>query len=88
MSPDAHGPAAGHEHGTIFKPVHILIFSLVPLALVFIGVIGGSIHGSDSARETFPSAPAASPTPRSQLPQHDQQGPRLTGLPWESSALS
>src|SRR6185436_4241312 len=36
------------------------VFSLVPLALVFTGVIIGSMHGSDSTKETFPAPPAAS----------------------------
>ena len=40
----------------------MLVFSLVPLALAFIGVIGGSFHGSDSDPEVFPTAapPSAS----------------------------
>ena len=45
----------------MFKSWQILLFSLVPLALVFIGVIGGSIHGSDSDPEEFPTAAAAPP---------------------------
>jgi hypothetical protein len=45
----------------VFKTWQIFVFSLVPLALVFIGVIGGSIHGVDSAREVFPTPPPAPP---------------------------
>jgi plastocyanin len=42
----------------------IFVFSLVPLALVFMGVIGGSIHGKDSRKEVFkpPPTPSASST--------------------------
>ena len=53
----------------MFKTWQIFVFSLVPLALVFSGVIIGSIHfaGEDSRKEVFPtpaprpagSAPAA-----------------------------
>ena len=48
----------------MFKTWQIFIFSLVPLALVFAGVIIGSIHGSDSESEVFPTAapPSAQPT--------------------------
>jgi plastocyanin len=44
----------------LFKSWQVLVFSLVPLVLVFIGVIGGSIHGSDSEPEEFPTAAPAS----------------------------
>jgi plastocyanin len=44
------------------KPWQIFVFSLVPVALAFAGVIGGSIHGSDSAKERFAQAPVAQPT--------------------------
>ena len=51
----------------MFKTWQIFIFSLVPLALVFMGVIVGSMHGIDSDKEVFPTAaPAATgaaPTP-------------------------
>jgi len=50
----------------MFKTFQIFIFSLIPLALVFIGVVGGSLHGADSAREVFPTAgpqPTAAPAP-------------------------
>jgi plastocyanin len=40
----------------VFKTWQIFIFSLIPLALVFIGVISGSFHGSDSDAEVFPTA--------------------------------
>jgi hypothetical protein len=51
-------PQPGHESGGVFKTWQIFIFSLVPLALVFAGVIIGSIHGSDSEPEEFPPAPS------------------------------
>jgi plastocyanin len=44
----------------VFKSWQIFVFSLVPLALVFTGVIIGSMHGLDSSKETFPAAAAAS----------------------------
>jgi plastocyanin len=48
----------------VFKAWQIFIFSLVPLALVFAGVIVGSIHGSDSELEVFPTPrPGASGGP-------------------------
>jgi len=44
----------------VFKTWQVFVFSLVPLALVFAGVIIGSYHGSDSSKEVFPTAaPAA-----------------------------
>ena len=45
----------------MFTKWQVFIFSLVPLALVFVGVIGSSFHGLDSAREVFPT-PAPLPT--------------------------
>jgi hypothetical protein len=48
----------------MFKTWQIFVFSLIPLALVFAGVFIGSIHGSDSEREVFPT-PAPAATPRS-----------------------
>ena len=41
----------------MFRSWQIFFFSLIPLALVFAGVIIGSVHGSDSDREVFPTAP-------------------------------
>ncbi len=42
------------------KPWQVFVFSLVPLALVFTGVIVGSMRGVDAERETFPApAPGA-----------------------------
>lgn len=44
----------------MFKSWQIFIFSLVPLALVFAGVIIGSMDGIDAEREVFPTrAPEA-----------------------------
>ncbi len=40
----------------VFKTWQIILFSLIPLALVFAGVIGGSFHGVDSAKEPTPTA--------------------------------
>ena len=46
----------------MFRAWQIFIFSLVPLTLIFLGVIGASFHGKDSHKETFPPpAVAASP---------------------------
>ena len=44
-----------------FKSWHIFIFSLVPLALVFAGVIIGSYRGVDSDQEIFPTAAPTAP---------------------------
>ena len=46
----------------MFRSWQIFVFSLVPLALIFAGVIGGSMHGTDSEKEKFPTPVA---TPRS-----------------------
>jgi hypothetical protein len=40
----------------VFNKWQIFFFSLVPLALVFAGVIIGSMNGVDSALEVFPTA--------------------------------
>ena len=64
-------PPEHHEPGPIrneFKILQVVLFSLIPLALVFIGVVGGSFHGSDSSAEVFPTppprgTPVAPPTP-------------------------
>jgi plastocyanin len=53
----------------VFKAWQIFIFSLIPLALVFAGVIIGSMDGLDAQREVFPTpapeaeATTAPPTP-------------------------
>jgi plastocyanin len=49
----------------VFSKWQIFIFSLVPLALVFTGVIIGSVHGIDSEKEEFVAPPPAGsrPTP-------------------------
>ncbi|HXH23398.1 MAG TPA: cupredoxin domain-containing protein [Dehalococcoidia bacterium] len=44
------------------KPWQIFVFSLVPLALVFAGVIGGSFWGADSGKEVFGAAPPPAAT--------------------------
>lgn len=40
----------------MFKTWQVFVFSLVPLALVFAGVIIGSMNGIDSEPEVFPTA--------------------------------
>jgi hypothetical protein len=51
----------------VFRAKHIFLFSLVPLALVFAGVVIGSMRGADSEPEVFPTAAprteTAAPTP-------------------------
>ena len=52
----------------MFKSWQVFVFSLVPLALVFAGVIIGAHHGVDSAKEPVataapPSATTTAPTP-------------------------
>lgn len=44
----------------MFKSWQVFVFSLVPLALVFAGVIIGSMHGVDSEKEKFAPPPASS----------------------------
>lgn len=51
----------------MIKAWHIFIFSFIPLALVFVGVIGGSYRGADADAEVFPTAAATAP-PRAQTP--------------------
>ena len=41
----------------MFKSWQVFVFSLVPLALVFAGVIIGSIDGIDSQAQVFPTQP-------------------------------
>ena len=50
-----------------FKWWQIMVFALIPLALVFIGVIGGAFRGIDSEADSYPT-PAIIPTPRAALP--------------------
>jgi plastocyanin len=45
----------------VFKTWQIFVFSLVPLALVFAGVIIGSMDGIDAERQVFPT-----PAPQSE----------------------
>jgi plastocyanin len=48
-----------------FKPWHIFVFTLVPLALAFMGVIIGGQRGVGSSAEVFPTqapAPTSPPT--------------------------
>jgi plastocyanin len=56
------------------KSWQVFVFSLIPLALVFIGVIGGSFYGSGAKHEVFPT-PAPQPT---------SSGPQPTAQPGTS----
>ena len=50
----------------MLKSWQVFVFSLVPLALVFAGVIIGSMHGTDSKLQVYPTAAptqASSETP-------------------------
>jgi len=59
----------------VFKTWQIFVFSLIPLALVFAGVIIGSMDGIDAEREVFPT----------QAPQAENGAPPPTpGSPGES----
>jgi plastocyanin len=55
----------------VFKTWQVFLFSLIPLALVFAGVIIGSMDGVDAQRQVFPTqvpaseATTAPPTPSS-----------------------
>ena len=77
---------AEHHAGTerndgVFNMWQVFIFSMIPLALVFAGVIIGSVHGLDSDPEVFPSSPppATSPTGAPGSSLFDQQvGPAYT----------
>ena len=42
----------------MFKAWQVFVFSLVPLALVFAGVIVGSMRSTDQSGEVFPTVPA------------------------------
>jgi plastocyanin len=59
----------------VFKTWQIFVFALVPLALVFAGVIGGSFHGTDSEPESFPTA-----APRTEAPTPPPAPPGATSL--------
>lgn len=64
------------RHDGVFSMWQVFIFSLIPLALVFTGVIIGSMHGVDSEKEEFqPEAapPATSPTRAPGSSLFDQQ---------------
>ncbi|HLF71246.1 MAG TPA: hypothetical protein VI759_03765 [Dehalococcoidia bacterium] len=78
----------------MFNFKKLVLIALVPLLLVFAGVIIGSIHGIDSDKEHFeltpaPSgSPAAAPTKTSSTVEGVSSGPRLTfaatGLPYDA----
>ena len=76
----------------MFKSWQIFVFSLVPLALVFAGVIIGSMHGVDSAQEVFPTpAPQAengdAPEPTA-VPGATQLELVAENLEWDPTTLS
>lgn len=68
----------------MFRMWQVFIFSLVPLALVFIGVIGSSFPGVDSEREELPTPPAASGGP----PPPPEAPPGGTALQLTASNLT
>ncbi len=63
----------------MFKTWQVFVFSLVPLALVFAGVITGSVHfsGGDSQKEIFPTPP---PRPAGNAPPPANAPPGATVL--------
>ena len=63
----------------MFKTWQVFVFSLVPLALVFAGVIVGSVHfaGADSQKEIFPTPP---PRPAGTAPPPPSAPPGATVL--------
>jgi plastocyanin len=52
----------------LFKSWQIFIFSLVPLALVFTGVIIGSMRGIDAEKEIIPTVPPRAESPSGPAP--------------------
>jgi plastocyanin len=52
----------------VFKSWQVFVFSLVPLALVFAGVVIGSMPGLDSDRQEIPAVPPHSENPASPGP--------------------
>jgi hypothetical protein len=69
------------------KSWQIFVFTLIPLALVFAGVIAGSLDGSDSEREVFPTPEPGSlaPLPASRqllaVMPHEQRAGRAAVAP-------
>jgi hypothetical protein len=61
----------------MFRMWQVFIFSLVPLALVFTGVIISSFHGVDSEREEFATPPAAASGPPPAPPEVPPGGTAL-----------
>ena len=61
---------------TSFKTWQIFFFSVIPLALVFAGVIIGSQRGVDASREVFPTPGPPPPIQRTPTPRA-QVGPIL-----------
>ena len=74
----------------MFKMKSIFIFSLVPLALVFAGVIIGSMRGVDAEREPIPTPPPAtnSGPPPTAPAGTTQLEITATNLLWDKSTLS
>ena len=76
----------------MFKTWQIFVFSLVPLALVFAGVIIGSMHGTDSELQVFPTVPpreengdTPGPTP---VPGATQLQLVAESLLWDKASLT
>jgi hypothetical protein len=61
----------------MFRIWQVFIFSLVPLALVFTGVIISSFRGVDSEREELPTPPAAASGPAPAPPEVPPGGTAL-----------
>jgi plastocyanin len=75
----------------VFKPIQIFLFSLVPLALVFAGVIFGSMNGVDSDLEEFPTAVAnggGGPPPTPSAPGETVIQLRAANLAFDKTSLS
>lgn len=76
----------------MFKSWQIFVFSLVPLALVFAGVIIGSMPGLDSDRQAIPTAPAESGngegTAPTAVPGATQLQLVASDLAWDTTSLT
>jgi plastocyanin len=75
----------------VFNKWQIFFFSLVPLALVFAGVIIGSMHGVDSNIEVFPTAAptaAGGPPPTPSAPGETVIQLRASNLAFDKTSLS
>jgi hypothetical protein len=66
------------------KTWQIFVFTLIPLALVFAGVVAGSLHGTDSQKEVFPTPPAR-PAGSHVSPAEAPSGPVIVSLASDAS---